>query len=233
MHIDTAKSIFRDSDRDIVIDKDDILAFAKDHFRTMEDSKSGTWNGRQIRNAFQTAIALAEMDATIAGGNPHLKGKQFEVVAKTSQDFDDCKHCLSINIRYILLIAPSHLDLRLTQGGTSARLAKQHKLRHDEFKSRNDKGGTYKKTATVKSRTKKKKVVEESSSSSSSSSDSSESSESEEETKRSKKKGKANSSKKDSGKGKKKKQESSEEESSESEEPVKEKKKKSKRRDGD
>lgn len=39
-----------------------ILSFASKHYRDLEKSNT-TWNGRQIRNAFQTAIALAEWDA--------------------------------------------------------------------------------------------------------------------------------------------------------------------------
>ena len=45
------------------------------------------WNGRQIRNAFQTAIALAEYDAK-PGEKPILSRKQFITVAAASRDFD-------------------------------------------------------------------------------------------------------------------------------------------------
>ncbi len=42
------------------VEKAEIIAFAKERFRK---NASGTrWNGRHIRNAFQTAIALAEYD---------------------------------------------------------------------------------------------------------------------------------------------------------------------------
>lgn len=49
------------------------------------------WNGRQIRNAFQTAMALAEYAAstsTPSNPRPKLNRTQFKKVAKTSMDFD-------------------------------------------------------------------------------------------------------------------------------------------------
>lgn len=66
-----------------------ILRFAKKHF----NSHQGTfrWNGRQIFNAFQTAIALAEFDQEKADGNhrPKLMEEHFSQVAKTSKKFED------------------------------------------------------------------------------------------------------------------------------------------------
>ena len=60
-----------------------ITKYAKRHYRTLEKSKRATWNGRQIKNAFQTAIALAEFDAkTEHNSKPILSTKHFEVVAR-------------------------------------------------------------------------------------------------------------------------------------------------------
>ena len=66
-----------------------ITKYAKRHYRTLEKSKRATWNGRQIKNAFQTAIALAEFDAkTERISRPMLSTRHFEVVAKASEGFD-------------------------------------------------------------------------------------------------------------------------------------------------
>lgn len=66
-----------------------ITKYAKRHYRTLEKSKRATWNGRQIKNAFQTAIALAEFDAkTEHNSKPILSTKHFEVVARASEGFD-------------------------------------------------------------------------------------------------------------------------------------------------
>jgi len=86
-----AKSDFRIKDKEI-------LRFAKAQYMRLEE---GRWNGRQIRNAFQTAIALAEYDASDnKSDDDHaaeatrkascitLRKKHFEIVAKASLDFD-------------------------------------------------------------------------------------------------------------------------------------------------
>ncbi len=66
-----------------------ITKYARRHYRTLEKSKRTTWNGRQIKNAFQTAIALAEFDAkTENRSKPTLSTKHFEVVARASEGFD-------------------------------------------------------------------------------------------------------------------------------------------------
>ncbi|KAK0510391.1 hypothetical protein JMJ35_006823 [Cladonia borealis] len=72
-----------------------ILAFAEEHFKECEALKT-TWNGRQIRNAFQTAIALAEYEIhklkerfELTNPKPRLEVGQFEKVAEASRHFDE------------------------------------------------------------------------------------------------------------------------------------------------
>uniref|UniRef100_A0A8H7N1J9 AAA+ ATPase domain-containing protein n=1 Tax=Bionectria ochroleuca TaxID=29856 RepID=A0A8H7N1J9_BIOOC len=70
----------------------EISRFAKSNYRSLKKSGFSTWNGRQIRNAFQTAIALVEYDVSqMQPGDPKpsLGKKQFEVVAEGSRQFDD------------------------------------------------------------------------------------------------------------------------------------------------
>ncbi|EFW98530.1 hypothetical protein CMQ_4382 [Grosmannia clavigera kw1407] len=72
------------------IKEDEIFSFAKRHHESLH--KQGTWNGRQIRNAFQTAIALVEYDIikqTSTSKKPSLGKKQFKVVAEASRKFGD------------------------------------------------------------------------------------------------------------------------------------------------
>ncbi|KAK1990112.1 hypothetical protein LX36DRAFT_593283 [Colletotrichum falcatum] len=69
----------------------EILAFAKKHFVGLEKESQETWNGRQIRNAFQTAIALVEyqyMSKDADEPKPSLGKKQFKSVAQGSREFD-------------------------------------------------------------------------------------------------------------------------------------------------
>ncbi|KAF3024227.1 hypothetical protein E8E14_011319 [Neopestalotiopsis sp. 37M] len=71
--------------RSIQVHDDKILKFAKKHFETL------SWNGRQIRNAFQTAIALAEFDVRDDGEGERqavMSKKQFKTIAHASIQFD-------------------------------------------------------------------------------------------------------------------------------------------------
>lgn len=98
----------------------EILKFAKEHYMDLKRGKSGSWNGRQIRNAFQTAIALAEFEAAEAC-NSHVElGRQhFVTVAQASEDFD----------KY----------LRSTFGGqTEADLARLEQTRVDDYHNLED-----------------------------------------------------------------------------------------------
>ncbi|KAK8119281.1 uncharacterized protein PG998_003907, partial [Apiospora kogelbergensis] len=89
----------------IEIHESKILKYAKRHWEEL------SWNSRQIRNAFQTAVALAEFEANKADGDaaatatavsaggetskekppvqPVMSTKQFRTVANASMAFDD------------------------------------------------------------------------------------------------------------------------------------------------
>lgn len=72
----------------------EIRKFAEQHWLDNAKNESRHWNGRQIKNAFQTAIALAnwEFYETKQGQSlerPLLKAKHFDRVARTSAHFDD------------------------------------------------------------------------------------------------------------------------------------------------
>ncbi|KAI8631371.1 hypothetical protein F5Y19DRAFT_473778 [Xylariaceae sp. FL1651] len=96
----------------------EIMRFAKRHFREMEKEGLGTWNGRQIRNAFQVAIALVEHDGQqIKDGDPMptLGEAQFRVVAESSKEFD----------RYLVS----------TLGAAESDIARREEWRADRFGS--------------------------------------------------------------------------------------------------
>ncbi|PWW77821.1 hypothetical protein C7212DRAFT_342460 [Tuber magnatum] len=82
--------------KNIQVDRAEIRGYAKRHYKELR------WNGRQIRNAFQTAIALAEFDARKAAIKAGVEGaedmihppakltrQKFVKVAKASKDFDE------------------------------------------------------------------------------------------------------------------------------------------------
>ena len=79
---------------DLRVNTKEIKRWAKAHYKELEREHS-VWNGRQIRNAFQTALALAEYDSArinedhgVKDAKPRLQAKHFEQVAAASKDFD-------------------------------------------------------------------------------------------------------------------------------------------------
>ncbi|KAG9494808.1 hypothetical protein J7337_013947 [Fusarium musae] len=76
------------------VDDDGIEEFALDHYR--ENDQRVRWNGRQIRNAFHIAVALAENEAINKANRtgkkyraPTLRAKHFDTVEKASSEFDN------------------------------------------------------------------------------------------------------------------------------------------------
>ncbi|SPN98695.1 uncharacterized protein DNG_01739 [Cephalotrichum gorgonifer] len=98
------------------IKEKEILKFARRHFKDLEKQNYDTWNGRQIRNAFQTAIALVEHEGLTRAENdpkPVLGKAQFETVADGARKFDD----------YLIM----------TLGSTDTDAAKREGWRDDTF----------------------------------------------------------------------------------------------------
>jgi hypothetical protein len=81
---------FADKKRTLKVEKDEILASAEKYWKT---HKKMRWNGRQIRNACQTALALAEFDAQ--GGN-HMRIIDADAVVKLS-----VKHLETVSAAYL------------------------------------------------------------------------------------------------------------------------------------
>lgn len=117
MHLKNAKDRFRDKGRVLEVDRKQILRFAKEQFKKMKKDTGSNWNGRQIRNAFQTAIALAEYHAQGKGHDKKTKltVEEFKTVQETSDSFD----------KYLLA----------TQKASQAALARASKIRSDDFKT--------------------------------------------------------------------------------------------------
>ncbi|PVH99194.1 hypothetical protein DM02DRAFT_529556, partial [Periconia macrospinosa] len=85
-------------------DREDLISWAEEHYERMEEEDLPTWNGRQIRNAFQSAIALASHDRLENIRKQHgskkvaaksnlvkkirLLGKHFDDVSKIVQEFE-------------------------------------------------------------------------------------------------------------------------------------------------
>lgn len=84
--LDRIEQTNQDSDKKLPIafDREKLLSWAKKHFERHDSDKGddpgtykfSTWNGRQIRNAFQTAIALASYDRLEKLGEAKLTPEQ-------------------------------------------------------------------------------------------------------------------------------------------------------------
>ncbi|KAF4540684.1 uncharacterized protein LTHEOB_626 [Lasiodiplodia theobromae] len=82
----------------IDLDPQEIKSFAWDLWQWIEENNRTQWNGRQIRNAFQTALALAEHERSVETGVAEQPGPQsriflssthFKKVARTIVYFDE------------------------------------------------------------------------------------------------------------------------------------------------
>ncbi|RGP68713.1 aaa family atpase [Fusarium sporotrichioides] len=60
LNLELIRDRFKQQGRQVIFDASSITSFARQHY---ENHKFGRWNGRQIRNLCQTALALAEYDA--------------------------------------------------------------------------------------------------------------------------------------------------------------------------
>ncbi|KAI1633376.1 hypothetical protein F4809DRAFT_623386 [Biscogniauxia mediterranea] len=88
----------------ILIDKKKLLQYADLNFEELH------WNGRQIRNAFQSALALADFKVRdTPGKSPEISMEQFHTIATASREFD----------RY----------LHVTHGADEDKIAQQDKMR--------------------------------------------------------------------------------------------------------
>ncbi|KAF2454926.1 hypothetical protein BDY21DRAFT_351936 [Lineolata rhizophorae] len=99
----------------VVFDQKEIMDFAKRHWKA-----GNRWNGRQIKNAFQTAIALADWDnlkredGSEKRSSAHLERRHFEKVAEASAHFE----------RYLTIVRSNQSD--------QAR-ARAHEWRRDDY----------------------------------------------------------------------------------------------------
>ena len=84
----------RESGLNIDMEEEKIKRFRGRHWEENKGRPSRRWNGRQIKNAFQSALALANWDFHDGPHDsklerPLLKAAHFKTVAKTSAHFDD------------------------------------------------------------------------------------------------------------------------------------------------
>ncbi|KAE9374968.1 hypothetical protein N431DRAFT_438325 [Stipitochalara longipes BDJ] len=113
---------------EIDIDEDGILRFASKYWKK---HKKMRWNGRQIRNACQTALALAEFDAQRG-----VLGEVTDAVAEVSGKVDELAK-VDLRVHYLEIVAKAYLEfmnyLNAIYGRDSERRAKYLGIRAREF----------------------------------------------------------------------------------------------------
>ena len=113
----------------VVFDKVALLDFAQRHYEKC-DREGMRWNGRQIRNAFQTALALGQYDRLVkireAGMTPEeaikTGKKKWRTVKLTKANF--------VNIAKTAREFEQYIE---TLRGSDSQNARESELRYDEF----------------------------------------------------------------------------------------------------
>lgn len=117
---------------EIEVEHDQILGWAVDYWRR---NKKMRWNGRQIRNACQTALALAEFDAQHPTGSTpdEATGQEEGTVEKTAK--------IKLTIGHLETVAKAYLEfmryLHEIYGKDAERRAKAMGIRAREFSMKN------------------------------------------------------------------------------------------------
>ncbi|CAJ2507743.1 Uu.00g089290.m01.CDS01 [Anthostomella pinea] len=126
----TLARIERDNKRtkvQIKFDRGALLAFAKKHYNQHEETET-TWNGRQIRNAFQTAIALGQYDRQKALREAKMTSEDAE---KTGQKKGMMMRLTTANFRDIAKAAREFEDHLTNVRGLDHYLARENQWRDD------------------------------------------------------------------------------------------------------
>ena len=129
------------------VDKNRIIEFAEKHF---DDHPQARWNGRQIRNAFHTALAMAEYDARHEetgdsdDADESKKGDEKLVIKLGRDQFEDIALTVKSFDQYI----------KQTLGMTYEHQASVESLRHDvDALKKETKGLAARQLGTTRSRT--------------------------------------------------------------------------------
>lgn len=127
--------ICRDNETQTVkvkFDKNELLAFAEAHFKEHEKEKR-TWNGRQIRNAFQTAIALGRTDRIKMLKRRGLTEEKAEKKGKKGKEHYLWIHLTEANFKKIAQTAKDFEDFMVVVRGSDATTAKNESVRNDDY----------------------------------------------------------------------------------------------------
>jgi hypothetical protein len=119
----------RDNDIKVEFDRRSLMAYAVQHYEDQERTRT-TWNARQIRNAFQTALAIGQYervrllaDNDVAEDEARRRGGQYMRVELTKTNFD----------KIATTTRDFDLYMNTVRGGDDAQKAREERLRDEDF----------------------------------------------------------------------------------------------------
>ncbi len=113
----------------VAFDQSKLLAFAEQHYKRRQASGS-TWNGRQIRNAFQTALALGHADRHAALSEA---GKTAEWAAASGKKRWTTVKLTAKNFGRIARVTTEFEDYIVALRGRDSDAAREAEVRDDDY----------------------------------------------------------------------------------------------------
>lgn len=101
---------------DLVVDEKDLLQYAEELYSRQKEMEGTTWNGREIRNAFQSALALAEFKLG-PGSTVRLTRDHLENIYQSYKDFNN-------NLRQHIVPSDTDITTALNKDKLSGKLPK-------------------------------------------------------------------------------------------------------------
>ncbi|KAJ4416164.1 hypothetical protein N0V82_006924 [Gnomoniopsis sp. IMI 355080] len=132
LNLGMIKNRLKDS---IKIDEDEIISAAMKHWREHTDAR---WNGRQIRNACQTALALAENEAQPKGQKYSISGKSTTKVHLTLVHLKVVSDAYLDFTKYLKAVHGADAEGRAKESGLRALDTLLEALKSDKVKRNND-----------------------------------------------------------------------------------------------
>jgi len=127
---------FNEKNRKIKIEEDKILRFATKYWK---DHKKMRWNGRQIRNACQTALALAEFKAQ-GGSLERVEVADAEVLL-TAEHLEQVANAYLQFLQYLRNVYGRHAEKRANDMGLRARDPKIEEEEEEDEEEDEDEDG--------------------------------------------------------------------------------------------
>lgn len=117
LNLSLIKDRYEEAKRKIKIEEEEIIENIGDYFVKNKDAR---WNGRQIRNACQTALALAEFDAQPPKKKYDLENKSTATVKLKAEHLNIVSRAYLEFIQYLKVVHGTDADTHAKESGIRA-----------------------------------------------------------------------------------------------------------------